>query len=62
LNTPQNFFAAKARAWIIDGSSEDGEWRGNYFIRRTRMTVEQRIAKHVTSLKRILKARREHLL
>jgi hypothetical protein len=42
--------AAKARIWITDGSSEEeGEWRGNYFIRRTPMTMEEWIAKHVTS-------------
>jgi hypothetical protein len=42
--------AAKVRPWITDGSSEeDGEWRGNYFIRRTPMTMEEWIAKFVTS-------------
>jgi len=43
--------AAKARPWITEGSSEEeeGEWRGNYFVRRTPMTMEEWIAKFVTS-------------
>jgi hypothetical protein len=42
--------AAKVRPWITDGSSEEeGDWRGNYFIRRTRTTEEEWIAKFVTS-------------
>jgi hypothetical protein len=42
--------AAKARPWITDGSSEEeGEWRGNYFIRPTPMTMKEWTAKHVAS-------------
>jgi hypothetical protein len=43
--------AAKARPWITDGSSEEeeGAWFGDYFLRRTPMTMEEWIAKHVTS-------------
>jgi hypothetical protein len=39
------------RPWITDGTSEkeEGDWRGNYFIRRTPAIVEEWIAKFVTS-------------
>jgi hypothetical protein len=39
----------KVRYVITDGSSkEDGEWYGNYFLRRTPLTEDEWIRKHVT--------------
>ena len=40
----------QGQPWISDGSSEEqGEWRGNYLLRQTLTTVEEWIAKFVTS-------------